>query len=146
MNLYIKIRIILEIYSKIKFIKSNYIFHNQKAEIEIGNREYKLSLNYNKFTQETQKSIINKKTTQMNYRLNEGSGKALYIIGIQDNGIADGINLLELLKSLYYFTLMCHNIDCKYKCVRIYRTKIGYLATIRINKAYHDISTLLELN
>ena len=146
MNIYIKIRIILEIYSKIKFIKSNYIFHNQKAEIEAGNREYKLSLNYDNFSQKTQKSIINKKTTQMNYRLNEGIGKALYIIGIQDNGIAEGINIIELLKSLYYFTIMCFNIDCKYKCIRIYRTKIGYLATIRINKAYHHISKLLELD
>lgn len=146
MNLYIKIRIILEIYSKINFIKSDYIFHNQKPEIETGNREYKLSLNYDNFSQETQKSILNKKITQMNFRLNEGIGKALYIIGIQDNGIAEGINLIELLKSLYYFTLMCQNIDCKYKSIRIYRTKLGYLATIRITKTYYDISKLLEIS
>ena len=36
----------------------------------------------------------------MLFRLNEGNGKAIYLIGVEDNGNAKGINIINLLKSI----------------------------------------------
>ena len=40
-----------------------------------------------------------KKASQMLFRLNEGNGKAVYLIGVEDNGICRGIPFDELEKA-----------------------------------------------
>ena len=40
----------------------------------------------------SEKIKINKRSTQLLFRLSEGEGKALYAIGLEDDGIVYGIN------------------------------------------------------
>ena len=51
-----------------------------------GHIEYKLYFNI------SNKNRIEKYTTQLNFRINEGHGKAIYIIGVTDNGYIGGID------------------------------------------------------
>ncbi len=39
-------------------------------------------------------------TTQMHFRLNSGDGKAIYMIGVQDDGTPRGLNKQDMLSSL----------------------------------------------
>ena len=78
--------------SKLDFFFYNYfknidniIFYNktipnQKPKKYNGNREYKISLNYHFCNTTKRNNILDKKTTQMIFRLNEGQRKALYIL------------------------------------------------------------------
>jgi elongation factor 1-alpha len=62
-------------------------------EIESGNIEYKYCL----INLSTDK--IEKLSSQLKWRMNEGNGEALYIIGINDNGYPEGISNEELKES-----------------------------------------------
>ena len=107
-------------------------------------RESAESLNFEYYKSTKLNNILDKKATQMLFRLNEGKGKAIYILGIDDNGQSSGISFLELVKSIYYFTKIIRKVDGTYKSIRIYNGKIGYLATIRIYKPFIDLHLLLD--
>ena len=85
---------------------------NQPPELYFGNKEYKISLN---FKNKNLKNIFEKKASQMLFRLNEGDGKAVYLIGVEDNGISKGISLDELNISLQNLKKIAEIIDSKYK-------------------------------
>ena len=74
-------------------------------ECDIGNIEYKVSLKY----LSNMKSI--RYATQLNYRILEGEGHAIYIIGITDNGIIKGIDeSIELIiKKINYICLQVNS-------------------------------------
>ena len=76
--------------------------------------------------------MLNKKASQMRFRLLEGDGKALYMIGVKDNGDTCGISLIVLVKSLFYFIKITHIIGAHIKIVRIYRGKEGFVCSIRV--------------
>ena len=138
-----------EVVQKLTYIKLKGIFFpNQPKEIEQGNREYKLNLDYSSFKYNSNqlKNTFNKKSTQMNYRLNEGSGKAVYFIGIEDNGIVNGIKYDILINSLIAFCHITKITNCKFNKIRIYQTKTGYCATVRIFKTFKPKHLLLELD
>ena len=135
--------IIIQVLSKIIFI--NKIIPIQPNELYYGNREYKLCLNYSNYSKLGIKNILNKKATQMNFRLLEGSGKAIYFIGLKDNGSNTGISLYNLIISLLFFDRICDISECNYDKIRIYKTKKGYLATIRIYKKIIDFHNLLDI-
>ena len=58
---------------------------NIGAEKDNGNVEYKLTLF------ERDKKRIEHLATQMNYRLYEGKGQAIYRVGVEDNGNPAGL-------------------------------------------------------
>jgi elongation factor 1-alpha len=118
---------------------------NQPKEIEEGNREYKKSLNFEFSKFSKLNNILDKKATQMLFRLNEGRGKALYILGIEDNGECKGITFLELIKSIYFFNKIIEKVNGKYKAIRIYNGRNGFVATIRIYKLFIDLHLLLDI-
>ena len=120
----------------IEFYKK--IIPNQPPEFYYGNKEYKISLDINKIKNIKRKKnrILNEKATQMLFRIIEGSGKAIYLIGVCDNGESRGIELNELLTSIFYLCKIVKLIEANIKKIRIYRGKSGYIATIRINKNY----------
>ena len=60
--------------------------NNLTPEKDDGNIEYKLSLC------DIDDNIINKRITQMKYRLYEGNGEALYFIGVMDDGSLLGLS------------------------------------------------------
>ena len=77
----------------------------------------------------------------MLFRIIEGNGKAIYFIGVCDNGESRGIELKELLTSIFYLCKIVKLIEANIKKIRIYKGKSGYIATIRINKNYnYDLS------
>jgi hypothetical protein len=121
-------------------------FPNQPAEYYYGWREYKRHIideteypaNVNK--EAVRRKFINKKATQLLFRLNEGDGRALYLIGVEDNGIADGISQDEVITTLVNF--MCMTDILKGTVIRtfnIYKTATAiknnqqkYVCTFRI--------------
>lgn len=77
-----------------------------EQEKEDGNIEYKrelLNLNEDK---------INKRMTQMKYRIYEGSGEAFYFIGVTDNGTLLGLNETEYIESVRNLELIASRINC----------------------------------
>ena len=80
-----------------------------ERENEYGNIEYKLSLCNKKETR------LNELTTQMAFRLSEGNGECIYIIGISDSGEFLGINeenFKETLENLKRMSKI-NNVDYK---------------------------------
>lgn len=127
---------------KINEPKKNIIFKNliipkQKPEKFYGNIEYKRSL-VPKGTNNQILESIKKKGSQMLFRLLEGEGKALYILGIEDNGEIYGLNDKELKITLNTFYKIVNEIEAKIKVIRIYNgmnnkfNKIGYVCAVRI--------------
>lgn len=121
-------------------------FPNQPAEYYYGCREYKRHIideteypsNVNK--EAARRKFINKKATQMLFRLNEGGGRAIYLIGVEDNGVANGISSDEVLATLVNFICMTDVIPgSSIRTFNIYRAintmntyPCKYICTIRI--------------
>lgn len=110
----------------------------QPPELEYGNTEYKifLSPNYRKKIKKNQQlyfhNYIQNKSTQMLFRLLEGQGKALYLLGIEDNGKVRGMNSEEMKLSIKNINLMAHQIGAIIKIIRVYEGGIGKVCTVRI--------------
>lgn len=119
----------------------------QPPELEYGNTEYKifLSPNYRKKFRKNQQlqklyfqNYIQNKSTQMLFRLLEGKGKALYLLGIEDNGKVRGMNPEEMKLSIENIKLMAQQIGAVIKIIRVYDGGIGKVCTVRIYLP-HDI-------
>jgi GTPase len=76
-----------------------------EAEDDRGNVEYKRALLSDDFDR------IDRLTTQLSFRLAEGSGVAQYRLGIEDDGCLSYLTLDELEKSLLQLELMCESIS-----------------------------------
>ena len=58
----------------------------------------------------------------MRYRLQEGNGKAIYVIGVLDSGIVYGLSALQKNRAIKVFKKMCYKnsatisilLDCYY--------------------------------
>jgi len=140
--------IVYQLINKSEFISLDSIdkFSRQPKEIEVGNREYKINLNFSKLRKKKNvTNILNKKATQMNYRIIEGGGMALYFIGVSDNGEVEGISIIELLISLLYFSKIAYFTSGQFKKIRIYKGIKGYIATIRVYKKINNIDLTLEV-
>ena len=89
---------------------------NDKLEKEKddGNIEYKRQL----INLDNDK--INKRMTQMKYRIDEGLGEALYFIGVEDDGTLLGLNENEYRESIYNLELIANKINCT--IIKIYET------------------------
>ena len=112
----------------IKYIDK--ILPDQPKEDEYGNREYKRLLN---FEENNNDSSLNKRATQMKFRLLEGNGKSLYIIGVEDNGKAKGIEKDNLLESICIIQKSSQLIEARVVAIRIYKSKNDkYIGTLRI--------------
>jgi len=108
------------------------IIPNQPPEIDEGNREYKLKLTCN--------HKIHKIATQLRYRLYEGEGKAVYLIGVSDDGKSDGLDISQLSDSINYLIEACQILskdsgdNIQIEKIRIYhgKTPNSFVSTIRI--------------
>jgi GTPase len=124
----------------------------QKEEEFLGNREYKIYLdnepvdqmkikkNKSKEFIDNFKNIknidkLNRRASQLIFRLEEGCGKALYMIGITDKGNNDGIDIEILFKSINYLYKMVEIINADIKSLKIYKGKIEgkYICSSRID-------------
>lgn len=108
-------------------------FPHQPPENDEGNREYKLKL--------TQAHKISKIATQLRYRLYEGDGKALYLLGVSDGGKSWGVELEQLYESIEFLQRACavlendSTVKITMEKVRIYQGRCPkyYVATVRIS-------------
>ena len=73
----------------------------------------------------------------MLFRLLEGKGKALYLLGIEDNGQVRGMNQQEMSSSLENIKLMARQIGAIIKIIRVYEGGIGNVCTVRIVLPQH---------
>ena len=103
-------------------------FPRQSPEDPYGNTEYKL-----KIIKSEKKNIV-KKATQMLFRLYEGTGKAVYIIGIEDSGLACGITQIELDESIKNLNLIAKEVKAILKVPRFYTGTNGLIATVRVTR------------
>lgn len=134
-------------------IKSS-IFPDQPAEYYYGCREYKRHIidetdypaNINK--EVARRKFINKKATQMLFRLNEGNGRALYLIGVEDNGVSSGIQQSEVLTTLVNFICMTDIIKgSEIRTFNIYKTACGkFVCTLRVVLNNKEIDTTAVLS
>ena len=126
----------------------------QKKECFFGNREYKIYLD-NETTEQLKlnkkknkpkdfidnlkniKNIskLNKRASQLRFRLDEGGGKALYMIGVSDSGRTDGIDIEIVYKSINYLKQMVEIINAEIKNIKIYKGHCNnkYICTSRID-------------
>lgn len=113
------------------------VLPRQPPENEDDNREYKRHLVPQK---KNEKHFYHKRATQMQYRLHLGNGKALYIIGIEDNGNNNGVSENELNVSLKNIKTITELIKANIKNIRIYNGIKGKIATVRIEM---DVSKVI---
>ena len=119
---------------------------NQPPELYYGNKEYKERLDFeSNIKKKYIDKVLNKKASQMRFRLIEGDGKALYMIGVKDNGDACGISLNILLQSLFFFIKITNIIGAHIKIIRIYRGYKGYVSSIRVYLNQREYENLICL-
>jgi len=119
-----------EIFKNLTFMQDE--FPDQKPENDEGNTEYKWKLVFEDDKERSTK--LRKLSSQMIFRLYEGNGKALYLLGITDDGDALGMNVQDLYLTLVMIDEAATRIDCEIKNVRIYRKERYYIVTIRLYK------------
>lgn len=114
------------------------IIPNQPPEKYYGNKEYKIFLSFEKY--KNVDTILEKKATQMLFRIIEGNGIAKYLIGITDNGEAIGIDYTKTLESLYFLIKISLKIDAVIKKLRFYKGCNGYILSAHVIK--EDINNI----
>jgi GTPase len=142
------------------------ILPKQKRELATGNREYKIYLdlerepnkeikkkrdlpekeiNYLRYLKLEKK--INKRASQLRYRLEEGHGRALYIIGIKDDGTPEGIGIEKVFKSLNFLFKMAEIIHANIKNLRIYKGNLegSHVITARIEIPNYQPKQLISI-
>ena len=95
-----------------KIAKSKVIRSFEKEDDE-GNIEYKLKL------VKPSDDRLDHLTTQMKFRIGEGSGEAYYRIGVEDDGKAIGLNENEMYESLKTICTMANKNHADVTAVRI---------------------------
>ena len=102
----------------IHFINREKLLQSPKLyneELDYGNTEYKLKLT------NVDRNKLQKRITQMKFRLHEGNGECHYLIGVEDNGNPIGINEVEMKESIETIEKMVKN------CKNTKITNIDYL-------------------
>ncbi len=112
--------------------------HYIPPEKDYGCCEYKLKLIYN--IEEVRVKKLNKIASQMKYRLYQGRGKAIYILGVSDQGDVEGITQEELEESIDFLETACAMIGAHIYKKRMYKGNHGFIGTLRI--AINDINLL----
>ncbi len=117
------------IFKKIIYIKKE--FPNQPPEDDDGNKEYKWKLSPKNFKDVSMKK--EKLASQMKYRLYEGNGKAIYLIGVTDSGISVGLSQNELYLSLEFLNSVANIINTNIDKIRLYKKGHNFIATLRLS-------------
>ena len=120
--------------SKFKLEKRKY-----HIEYDYGNVEYKLKLC------DVNVQRIQELTSQMNFRLREGSGECYYEIGVEDNGNALGITKQELEISLSVINTIAINLGCQTKVMKLIQGKEGLIAEMYIKKQEENLLSKIEI-
>ena len=105
-------------------------FPKQPPEKEEGNKEYKRYLFWNNRDKNISEiEFINRRASQMLYRLLEGEGKAVYLIGVDDDGRVKSLNDKSIQETIKYVKIISKEIDANVRVIRIYKNNV---CTIRL--------------
>jgi hypothetical protein len=114
----------------IHFINREKILQSPKLyneELDYGNTEYKLKLI------NVDRNKLQKRITQMKFRLHEGNGECHYLIGVEDNGNPIGINEVEMKESIETIKRMVNSCeDVKINNIEYLIGQNGFIASITI--------------
>lgn len=97
-------------------------------EVDYGNIEYKREL----INLDEEK--LNRRATQMKYRVYEGSGEAFYLIGVSDDGTILGLNETEYCESITNLEIISKKIDCYIIKVSEYNKNNNYVGEFLIRE------------
>eukprot|EP00457_Paulinella_chromatophora_P001674 gb/GEZN01001676.1/.p1 GENE.gb/GEZN01001676.1/~~gb/GEZN01001676.1/.p1 ORF type:complete len:937 (-),score=190.53 gb/GEZN01001676.1/:75-2819(-) len=97
-------------------------------EKETGNVEYKWKL------VGKDRHRIKRLITQMNYRLTEGKGEAIYELGVLDTGHPLGVTDEELIESILLIKRMAGELRCEVLVLRVAKGEKGKLAEVLVRK------------
>ncbi len=111
-------------------------------EKETGNLEYKLKLTPVRYISEERLESL---ATQMNYRINEGEGEAVYVLGITDDGEPLGISEEELEKSLEVLKVIAEKIHAQLTVIRVGEGRKGKISEILVRR-FHEESFPIDIN
>lgn len=115
---------------------------NQPPEKEYGNKEYKRYLiNHPKNNQE---KFIEKRATQMLFRIIEGNGKAVYLFGVEDNGKIKEMNENQLQTTIFFLKKIANSIKALIRKIRIYKSKNGFVCSARIQLSEEIFSSIID--
>ena len=98
------------------------------SEKDDGYIEYKWKL------LDSSKERLNRLSSQMNYRLNEGAGKSVYAIGFLDNGKAIGISKCDMKITLQNIVYASTSISATINKILIFINNNTYWAKIFIER------------
>ena len=102
----------------------------QPPEKEEGNKEYKRYLLCRNPSPKIQRDFISKRASQMLYRLVEGKGKAVYMLGVNDNGSIYSLDNKLIEETIKYIKLIAKEINAYVNVVRIYQNNV---CTVRLS-------------
>jgi len=110
-------------------------------ELDYGNVEYKLKL------VDLTKEKIQKRITQMEFRLREGLGKCFYQLGVEDNGNPLGLSEEEMKISIESLQHMAYQIGATMNIINFYQGKEGIIAEVLITKeSIYEYKDLTEVS
>uniref|UniRef100_A0A7S2R733 Elongation factor Tu, chloroplastic n=1 Tax=Mucochytrium quahogii TaxID=96639 RepID=A0A7S2R733_9STRA len=92
-------------------------------EVEEGNVEYKLHL------RNCDNDRVTKLTSQMKWRLGEGCGRAIYLLGVDDDGTAVGISKMDMNVSIGKLKQMAKSLNCRIVAVEESKVSTGKIKT-----------------
>lgn len=117
-------------------------FPKQPPEKEEGNKEYKRYLFWNNRDKNISEiEFINRRASQMLYRLLEGQGKAVYLIGVDDDGRIKSLNDNSIKETIKYVKIISKEIDANVRVIRIYKNNV---CTIRLQLEENVLETKLQ--
>ena len=109
----------------------NKLIPKQPPEKEYGNKEYKRMFSIRGHNNSIEKLVI-KRASQLLFRLIEGDGKAIYLLGIDDNGEVVGLNQIEMETTLNFMKKIVEEAKGTIKIIRVYKGGKGYVCSVRI--------------
>ena len=108
-------------------------------ELDNGNLEYKLKLT------DITPEKLQKRITQMQFRLREGNGICRYLLGVEDSGNPLGISSLEMQSSIDTIKQMTSSIQATITKVEYFQGKTGIVAEITIVRSISSSSSSMML-
>lgn len=105
---------------------------NFAEELDNGNLEYKLKLT------NIDEEKLEKRITQMKFRLREGNGECRYFIGVEDSGNPLGISENEMKASVDTIKRMTDKIKAQITQIDYLKGKEGVIAQITIRQENSD--------
>ncbi|MGB9728606.1 MAG: GTP-binding protein [Thermoprotei archaeon] len=97
-------------------------------EDESGNIEYKLTLS------ESYEDKLEKLSTQIKYRVNEGGGEALFVLGVSDDGEVVGLSEEEYRRSFELLKKAAEKVNVKIGELRTEKVNHGIVAQILLRR------------